>query len=130
MKKQRVEVEKRIDESGIAVFTIRGSIVTNLGVTSVKKLAYGTVASMERPRIIFNLAQVDYLDSFSFGWIMSLYRDIVKKGGDFVICCPNEDILYMFKLTEFLRVVPSFETLEDAYEAVLTGEKSKKIVYL
>ncbi|MBD3390826.1 MAG: anti-sigma factor antagonist, partial [Chitinivibrionales bacterium] len=103
---------------------------TNIGVTTVDKVVRETVEQADMPKLILNLSDVSYLDSFSFGWIMKTYKEIRKKGGEFAICCPNEDILYLFEVTDFSRVVPAYRTEAEAREAIRTGNQSKRIVYI
>ena len=130
MNAKEVNARKEIDADGIGVIYIDGMIIPSLGATKVDVHAKEILAEMDTPRIILNLTGVSYLDSFCFGWIMRTFREIKDKGGDFGLCCPNEDIRYLLEITDFSRVVPVYNSENDAKEAVRTGNQSKRIVYI
>jgi anti-anti-sigma factor len=105
-------------------------VVTDLGIPAANRIISDMLASTEKPKLVLNLSGVNYIDSFSFGWIMRVYSQIREKNGDFAMCCPNSDVMYMLKLTEFSRVVPAYRSEKDAIEAVRTGNHSKRMMYL
>ncbi len=130
MKQDEVHAHSTIDTRGIAVVHVTGLVITNLGTTTVNEEIEQLIVDMDTPKIILNLSDVSYLDSFSFGWIMGVYRAIRAKGGEFALCSPNEDIRYLFEITDFTRVVPAYRTEQEAREAIVTGNQSKRIVYI
>jgi anti-anti-sigma factor len=130
MKIRKIKATRELVDGEVNIIHISGSVVTNLGTASVKKLVVSAVRSANTPKLILNLSDVHYMDSFSFGWIMQVYKEIREKGGDFALCCPNKDILYMFKLTEFSRVVPAYHTEKEATEAMRTENQAKRITYI
>jgi len=74
-----------------------------------------------------NLADVNYLDSFSFNWILNIYRQIAGKGGILAMCELNDDILELFQVTNFGKALPIYATEADARNALTTGDDSKRI---
>jgi anti-anti-sigma factor len=127
---EHVVVRKEDAENGIAVIHIEGAVVTNLGNTLADSLVHSVLAEASPPKIILNVAGVSYLDSFSFGWIMKVFKEIREKKGDFAICCPNNDVLYLFEITDFTRIIPAYRTEQDAQEAIATGNQGKRIAHI
>ena len=130
MMQEQVHAHKKANDDGTVVVHVNGLVITNIGTTIVDREVQEVLLGAETPRVVLNLSNVSYLDSFSFGWIMRIYREIRQKGGEFALCCPNEDILYLFEVTDFSRVVPAYHTEKDAREALITGNQSKRIVYI
>jgi anti-anti-sigma factor len=127
---EKVIARKEDAGNGVTVIHIEGIVVTNLGNTAADTLMQSVLAEASPPRIILNVAGVSYLDSFSFGWIMKVFKEIRAKKGDFAICCPNADILYLFEITDFTRIIPANRTEEDAKEAIATGNQGKRIAHI
>ena len=127
MELAKVEVVKRIDDDGIAEVAVKGAIITNLSGTDAAPILEDILQECNPPHVILNLANVRYLDSYSFNWIIRLYKETEKKGGMFAISNPNEDIISLFELSNFGKAVPVFRTYEEARAAILTKDDSKRI---
>jgi anti-anti-sigma factor len=112
------------------VIRLKGTIITNLSGTVVVDVIQEVIESQNPPRIVFDLTGVTYLDSYSFGWITKVYKQVADKKGSFVVSNPNEDIRYLFEMTNFVKIVPVYPTVEDAREALLTGNTEKRLITL
>lgn len=106
-----VHTEKRDD--GIAIVYINGNIITNLSGTSVRA-EIEALLKAERPRIILNIHDVRYLDSYSFGWLAKVQKDAIAKGGKFAVSNPNDEINDLMQMLKFDKTVPVFASEEDA----------------
>lgn len=124
---EKVFASKAVDKNGIAVVYVNGTIITNFSGTEVVEIVQEVIETSTRPRIILNLKDVRYIDSYSFGWLCMVRRDIGAKQGEFVICHLNEYMLYLFKITNFIKAVPVYATEEEAREALLSGSEENRL---
>lgn len=73
-------------------------------------------ALIERPRrVIFDLEQVQYLDSSAMGAFFQIHKDIMAYGGRMILVNVNQTIRMVFKLTksdQFFVVVDSIAEAE------------------
>ncbi len=125
---QRVSIKAEIIESDCAVIRVSGAIVANLGGTDIVEVAAGVMEKLSSPRLIIDLGNVRYLDSYSFGWISKTHQKAVEQGGKLALCNANNDIMYLFELTNFIKAVPVYATESDAREALLSGNEDKRIL--
>jgi anti-anti-sigma factor len=123
----KIEVKKTIDADGIAVINVKGTIITNLGGTEVAPVIDEVLKTCNPPRVILSLANVKYLDSYSFNWIIKLMKATTVKGGAFAISDPNAEILNLFELSSFCKVMPVYKTEAEARGAIKTGNDSARI---
>lgn len=128
MRPAKVTVSNELLEDGISVIRLKGTIITNLSGTVVVDVIQEVIESQNPPRIIFDLTGVTYLDSYSFGWITKVYKQVLDKKGSFVVSNPNEDIRYLFEMTNFVKIVPVYPTVEDAREALISGSTEKRML--
>jgi anti-anti-sigma factor len=128
MKPENIVVRSTTDATGVSVVYVHGFVVTNLGNTSARQEVKNLLARPTVPLIILNLCDINYMDSFSFGWIVRVFKDAQSRGGQLVICCPSDDVVYLFEVTDFAKIVPSYRSEEDAREALLTGNTAKRLV--
>ncbi len=119
MSDEIVTASKRIDDEGIATVYVNGLIITNISATDVVDVMRECIDTLVPPFIILNLSHVQYLDSYSFGWLCKTKNSVSKRGGKFVICCLNSDIQYLFELTNFHKAVPVYETEQSARDALV-----------
>ena len=114
-------------DDGIAVVNVKGEIVTNLRATEVVKIVEALMDEHVPPRIIISLAQLNYIDSFSFNWILNVYKETVEKKGVLALCDPNDDIIELFEMTNLGKAMPIYRTEAEAREALNTDDDSKRI---
>ncbi|MFP4417738.1 MAG: STAS domain-containing protein [Chitinivibrionales bacterium] len=119
MSEEIVTTSRRIDEEGIAIVYVNGTIITNIGATDAGDVIAECIDTLAPPFIILNLSHVNYLDSYSFGWLSKVKNMVSKKRGRFVVCCLNDDIQTIFELTNFQKAVPMYETEKMARDALV-----------
>src|SRR5262245_12457868 len=73
--------------------------------------------------IILNLANVTFVDSSGLGSIVSCLKTMSGKG-DLTLCCIDERIMSMFRLTRMDRVFKIFKTEEEAIKNISHETKS------
>lgn len=108
-----VVVHSEQTDEGVHIVYINGNIICNLSGTPVRKEIERLLTS-EKPRIILNIKDVRYLDSYSFGWLASMYKEISKKSGRFVLSNPNTDVANLIEMLSFNKTMEVFRTEAEA----------------
>lgn len=67
--------------------------------------------------IVLNLENIKFVDSTGLGSIVSVIK-LLSKEGDLLLCCIDEIIMSMFRLTRMDRVFKICETEEEAIKNV------------
>ena len=70
-------------------------------------------------RIIFNVNQLNFIDSSGLGAIVSCLKHL-GRNGEFVIAEADETVLSMFKLTRMDRVFQIYATEREAIQSLST----------
>lgn len=70
-------------------------------------------------RIVFNLGDINFIDSSGLGAIVSCLKHVGREG-ELVIAEAGETVLSMFKLTRMDRVFQIFATEKDAVKSIST----------
>lgn len=64
--------------------------------------------------IIFGFEDVSFMDSSGIGMLIGRYKQLQAIGGRIAISCANEAIMELISLSGLTKILPVFETLEDA----------------
>lgn len=65
--------------------------------------------------IIFGFAEVSFMDSSGIGMMIGRYKQVQNRNGRIAIACANEKIAEMIRLSGLTKLLPTFETLEEAF---------------
>ena len=115
MPEETVVVHSERAPDGVHIVYINGNIICNLSGTPVRKEVERILKS-EKPRIVLNIKDVRYLDSYSFGWLASVAKEATGKNGRFIMSNPNTDIANLMEMLSFNKAVEIFDTEEGALE--------------
>jgi anti-sigma B factor antagonist len=91
----------------------------SLTTEDAKKQLLVTVAAA--PRLLLDCRQLEYISSVGLGLFMLLLKMKKDAGGSFGLFCLNPRIREIFVVSKLDRVMPIFETREDALENVPGG---------
>ncbi|HDG62292.1 MAG: anti-sigma factor antagonist [Thermotogaceae bacterium] len=69
-------------------------------------------------KIILDLSDVDKLDSFALGILVSILKNSTSEGGDFVLCSPNESVRKVLELTSLDKILKIAGTVSEALRKV------------
>lgn len=69
--------------------------------------------------IVFDVGDIDFIDSSGLGAIVSAFK-LIGRDGELVISGAGKTIMRMFKLTRMDRVFRMFDTAQDAVNALNT----------
>jgi anti-sigma B factor antagonist len=67
-----------------------------------------------RPRVVVDLAGVDFVDSSGLGALIGGLKSARQAGGDVRIAAAGEQVRAVLKLTNLDRILSPFDTVEDA----------------
>lgn len=117
MSDELVHVHHERKPSGVDVVYVNGNIICNISGTPVRAVIEKLIRSPS-PKIVLNLRDVLYLDSYSFGWLGQMQKSAAESGGRLVISDPNTDIANLFSELKFDRVVNTFESEDEAVKSM------------
>lgn len=64
--------------------------------------------------IIFDLSNVNFIDSSGIGMIIGRYKQLTKSNGKVVIININEFLLPMFEISGLKKIINCFSSLQEA----------------
>ena len=67
--------------------------------------------------VVFDLSNVEFVDSSGLGSILSCLRLLNASGGDLKLCHMRKPVRVLFELVRMHRVFDIAETLDDAVKA-------------
>ena len=113
-----MNIETR-EHNGVTVFDIEGEIRRSDNQEStLHHLVKKRLDQGERD-ILFNLAKVDFIDSYGVGEILASYISTQNIGGHFKIAGLSRKIYVVFQVTGLTKVLEIHDTEEDALRRFL-----------
>jgi anti-sigma B factor antagonist len=107
-------MEYTVTESeGVSVLHVVGRL-NMVTANSLRDLVDTTVAG-GHPRLVVDLARVDFMDSSGLGALVSGLKTARQAGGDLRIAAPSEQVQLVLRLTNVERVLPAYDSAELAY---------------
>ncbi len=75
------------------------------------------------PRLVLDLARVNFIDSAGCGAVLSALRKVSAAGGDLKLCAVTKPVRALFELVRMHKVIDIFHTREEAVRsfAAATG---------
>ena len=75
-------------------------------------------------KVVLNLAETDYLDSFGLGTLVRTHSVLRARGGELKLCEPHASVLRVLQMTKLLAVFAPYQSEKDAIEAFSGGRRS------
>jgi anti-sigma B factor antagonist len=69
------------------------------------------------PQVVFDLSQLEFVDSSGLGAFLSCLRHVQTKGGDLKLCGLSQQVRMLFELVRMHRIFHIFDTREAAIAA-------------
>ncbi len=106
------KVEK---DNDIAIIVIP---IENLEIKSIDSFEQGIAPVMEsNTKIIFDMSQMQFIDSSGCGALLTCLRERKAKGGKIKMCGVTGPVGAIFRLIRMEKMFEIFNTREDAIEA-------------
>lgn len=68
-------------------------------------------------KLVFDMSQLQFVDSSGLGAILSCLRQLSAKGGDLKLCCMSKQVQSAFELVRMHRIFEIYPTREEAVRA-------------
>ena len=108
----RMELTKRV-EGDIFIISFVGNLILS-DLEKAKKFVKECIEQEGSTKIIFDLEGVDFIDSAGIGFIISIFKTIKSKNGNFAIVSLKSKPREVFKLTRLDKIIPIYENVEIA----------------
>ena len=105
----------------VTVVDIKGRIVLGEESASVRDLTRDLLSKGQR-KILFNLRNVDYIDSSGLGSLVGAFTSVKKQGGELKLLNLTDKVESVLQITRLYTV---FEILDDEAVAVKSFENSR-----
>lgn len=79
---------------------------------------YELVESQGKTHLVLDFTSVVVISSVALGILVTLQRKVVAAGGKLAICGLDENLCYLFQITQLDRVLTLCETREQALAAI------------
>jgi anti-anti-sigma factor len=77
-------------------------------------------------KVVLNLAEADYLDSFGLGTLVRTHSVLRARGGELKLCELHPSVLKVLQMTNLLTVFATYQSEKDAIEAFSGGRRSDR----
>ena len=77
-------------------------------------------------KVVLNLAETDYLDSFGLGTLVRTHSVLRARGGELKLCELHASVLRVLQMTNLLTVFATYQSEKDAIEAFFGGLRSDR----
>jgi anti-anti-sigma factor len=114
--------ERRLGD--VSVLEITGRIVFHDG-AAVLRVHINELLDEARLKILLDLGEVTYIDSFGVGVIAAKYVSLRRKGGDLKLLHPSERSQRVLKISGLLRILESYESEAEALRSFAAKSHSR-----
>jgi anti-sigma B factor antagonist len=115
---------RETEREGIAILHLKGRLT--VGEASSIREKVTEVLAAGRKNVIFDLGQVDYIDSTGLGSMVICYTTIKKQGGALKLVNPNKRNIELLALTKLYTVFEVFTEVTDAVNSYFPGREIKR----
>lgn len=118
-----MEIKERQREE-VCILDLEGSLVA--GEPCIQLRAAVEQRRKSDPRVVLNLAGVDYIDSSGLGTVVNCYTTLEKAGGGLRILSPSERDMELMVLTKLATIFQVFRLEQDAVNSFFPDREIKK----
>lgn len=87
----------------------------------------GEIMKSTTKNVIFDFSKLGFMDSSGIGVIAGRYRNISKLNGKVAIVCRNVQINRILEMSGILRLIPAYESLDEALRSFLASTSENKL---
>jgi len=104
------------DAKAIKLITFTGQLdETNVDAEAQK--IYRIIEEMPEPNLLFDFANLEYMNSKSIGYLTDWYSKVMAKNGKLTITRPRANILDILKVVGITQIINIYDNLDKAKEA-------------
>jgi anti-sigma B factor antagonist len=107
------------EREGVVILALKGRLT--VGEASVVREKVNQLAAAGRVKVIFDLAQVDYIDSTGLGSMVICFTTLKKAGGTLKLLNLNKRNIELLVLTKLHIVFEVFSEEQDAVNSFFPG---------
>jgi anti-sigma B factor antagonist len=108
-----MKIEKR-KKGDVLILDLKGKILVSDGIEELRNTINAALKEKET-KLLFNFAEVPYLDSTGLGEVVRSYTSVKKEGGTVKIVNLTNKVKDLLSVTKLLTV---FDTFEDEEKAI------------
>ena len=82
----------------------------------LRRQTESALAQMGGRNIIFGFEEVTFMDSSGIGMMIGRYKQLQALQGRIAIACANEKIAEIIRLSGLTKLLPVFDTIEEALQ--------------
>src|SRR5258706_9439598 len=112
------------DREGIAILALKGRLT--VGEASSLREKVSEVLAAGRKNVIFDLGQVDYIDSTGLGSMVICFTTLKKAGGALKLVNPNKRNIELLLLTKLHTIFEVFSDEQDAVNSFFPDREIKR----
>ncbi len=109
-----MQIEKKVN-GDIVIFSFSGNLILS-ELESVREQVRDTIEKENVNNIIFDMTDVDFIDSAGIGFVVSIYKTLKGRNGKFALCGLKTKPKEVFSLTRLDKIIKIYDDLETAIE--------------
>ncbi len=109
------------EQNGVVVIKLHGKIMGSPEDSSLVNLVYES-ADQNKVKVVFELSQVDWMNSRGLGILISGLTTLRNRGGDLKLACISESIDTFLNKCRMLAVFECYDSVEEAVESFKPAE--------
>ena len=110
-----MQVTKRV-EGKTYIISFDGNLILS-ELEQAREFVKKCIDEENAQEIIFDLSNVDFIDSAGIGFVVSIFKSLKSKNGNFAIAALKTKPKEVFKLTRLDKIIPIFEDVEAAKQS-------------
>ena len=115
---------RETEREGIAILHLKGRLT--VGEASSIREKVTEVLAAGKKNVIFDLGQVDYIDSTGLGSMVICYTTIKKQGGALKLVNPNKRNIELLLLTKLHTIFEVYSQEQDAVNSFFPDREIKR----
>src|SRR5579863_4671220 len=115
---------RETDREGIAILALKGRLT--VGEASSIREKVNELLAKDKKNVIFDLGQVDYIDSTGLGSMVICYTTIKKAGGALKLLNLNKRNIELLLLTKLSTIFEIFSDEQDAVNSFFPDREIKR----
>ncbi len=108
------------ETDGVTVLALKGRLILGNESTTLAQQMKLTVAD-QVTKVVLNLAEVPYVDSFGVGELIASFTSVRRNGGTLKLCSPRPVVLEVLQLVKLPLLVEVHPTEEAALASFATA---------